>query len=123
GQNPGTCHPRMLTTLEKAKQRGAKIVAINPLPEAGFGKFRNPQTARGLAGPGTDLADMYLPVRVNGDLALFAGFNKALAEREDANPGTVFDQDFIDSYTDGFDEVISAWRALDWDTITAQSGL
>src|SRR5699024_10139679 len=81
------------------------------------------QTARGLAGPGTDLADMYLPVRVNGDLALFAGFNKALAEREDANPGTVFDQDFIDSYTDGFDEVISAWRALDWDTITAQSGL
>jgi molybdopterin-dependent oxidoreductase alpha subunit len=123
GQNPGTNHPRMLTTLEKAKRRGAKIVAINPLPEAGFGKFRNPQTPRGLAGPGTQLADVYLPVRVNGDLALFAGFNKALLAREDAAPGTVLDRDFIDEYCDGFDAATDAWRALDWDVITAQSGL
>ena len=123
GQNPGTNHPRMLTTLEKAKRRGAKIVAINPLPEAGFGKFRNPQTARGLAGPGTQLADTYLPVRVNGDLALFAGFNKALLAREDSSPGTVFDHDFIDTYCDGFDAAVDGWRALDWETITSQSGL
>src|SRR6185437_7416468 len=84
GQNPGTNHPRMLTALEKAKRRGARIVAINPLPEAGFGRFRNPQTPRGLLGRGTVLADSYLPVRVNGDLALFAGVNKALLAREDA---------------------------------------
>jgi molybdopterin-dependent oxidoreductase alpha subunit len=123
GQNPGTNHPRMLTTLEKAKHRGAKIVAINPLPEAGFGKFRNPQTARGLAGPGTQLADSYLPVRVNGDLALFAGFNKALLAREDTLPGTVLDHDFIDNYCDGFAAAAEGWRALDWDTITSQSGI
>jgi anaerobic selenocysteine-containing dehydrogenase len=36
GQNPGTNHPRMLTSLEHAKKRGAKIVAINPLPETGL---------------------------------------------------------------------------------------
>ncbi|HEY5336200.1 MAG TPA: molybdopterin-dependent oxidoreductase, partial [Mycobacteriales bacterium] len=78
GQNPGTNHPRMLTALEHAKQRGARIVAVNPLPEAGFGTFRNPQTPRGIVGPGTDLADRLVPVRVNGDLALFAALNRVL---------------------------------------------
>ena len=52
GQNPGSNHPRMLTTLEQAKQAGAKIIAINPLPEAGLLCYKNPQTARGIAGHG-----------------------------------------------------------------------
>jgi molybdopterin-dependent oxidoreductase alpha subunit len=123
GQNPGTNHPRMLTALEDAKKRGARIVAINPLREAGLVKFRNPQTPRGLAGPGTKLADRHLPVRVNGDLALFAGVNRALLEREDAHPGTVLDQDFIDKYCDGFQAAATAWRGLDWARIEADSGL
>src|SRR5579875_3417305 len=89
GQNPGTCHPRMLTALEKAKRRGARIVAINPLPEAGLVRFKNPQSVRGLAGRGTKLADRHLPVRVNGDMAVFAGTSKALLDREEAGPGTV----------------------------------
>ncbi len=42
GQNPGTNAPRMLTTLEGAKRRGASIVAINPMPEAGLMRFKNP---------------------------------------------------------------------------------
>ncbi|MEO8888987.1 MAG: FdhF/YdeP family oxidoreductase [Jatrophihabitantaceae bacterium] len=123
GQNPGTNHPRMLSALEEAKQHGARIVAINPLPEAGLMRFRNPQTPRGLVGPGTKLADRYLSVRVNGDLALFAGVNLALLEREDAAPGSVLDHDFIDRYCDGFPAAATAWRALDWATIEAQSGL
>jgi molybdopterin-dependent oxidoreductase alpha subunit len=123
GQNPGTNHPRMLTSLEEAKKRGARIVAINPLPEAGLVKFRNPQTPRGLVGPGTKLADRYLPVRINGDLALFAAVCKELLAREDAHPGTVLDQSFIDKYCDGFSDVADAWRALDWDTLETQSGL
>src|ERR1700733_2085195 len=102
GQNPGTNHPRMLAALEEAKERGAKIVAVNPLPEAGLMRFKNPQKARGLAGHGTKLADRFLRVRVNGDLALFAGVNKVLLEREAAAPGTVLDHEFIEGYTDGF---------------------
>jgi molybdopterin-dependent oxidoreductase alpha subunit len=123
GQNPGTNHPRMLTALEEAKHRGARIVAINPLPEAGLVRFKNPQTPRGLVGPGTKLADRYLPVRVNGDLALFAGANKALLEREDAQPGTVLDRDFIERYCDGFEAAATHWRALDWSDVEEQSGL
>ena len=122
GQNPGTNHPRMLSTLEEAKKRGARIVAINPLPEAGLVKFRNPQTARGLAGPGTEIADRYLPVRVNGDLALFAGINRALIERNDKS-GDVLDTDFIEHYTDGFASAVTHWRGLEWAELERQSGL
>ena len=123
GQNPGTNHPRMLTALEEAKRRGARIVAINPMPEAGFGRFHNPQTVRGLAGPGTQLADRMVPVRVNGDLALFSGLNKILAERETARPGTVFDRDFLERYCDGLDGAVQHWRSLEWSEIERLSGI
>ncbi len=117
GQNPGTNHPRMLTALEDAKRRGARIVAINPLPEAGLIRFRNPQSARGVSGVGTKIADSHLSVRLNGDLALFAGLNKLLTER-----GAV-DRDFLAHYTDGYDVAARSWASLDWTTIEAHSGL
>jgi len=123
GQNPGTNHPRMLTALEEARRRGAKIVAINPLPEPGFLKFRNPQSPRGLAGPGTKLAEYVLPVRVNGDLALFNGVNRILLEREDAAPGTVFDRDFIEHYTSELAAAETHWRGLDWAELERLSGI
>src|ERR1700744_4625892 len=127
GQNPGTNHPRMLAALEEAKQRGAKIVAVNPLPEAGLMRFKNPQKARGLAGHGTKLADRFLRVRVNGDLALFAGVNKALLERDDAargnGAGSVLDHAFISEHTEGFAGAAAAWRALDGATAEELSGL
>ncbi len=42
GQNPGTNHPRMMTVLARAKENGAKIVAINPMPEPGLMEVVNP---------------------------------------------------------------------------------
>ena len=123
GQNPGTNHPRMLTALEDAKRRGARIVAINPLPEAGFARFRNPQTVRGLAGRGTILADHLVHLRVNGDLAFFCGVNRVLLEREEAAPGTVFDSDFIDRHCENLDVAKESWRSLDWNQLEQMSGV
>lgn len=123
GQNPGTNHPRMLSTLETAKRRGARIVTIKPLPEAGMVRFKNPQKVRGILGEGTTLSDRFLPVRLSGDLALFIGINKALLEREALAPGTVFDHDFIASYCDGFDDVQTGWREVEWSQVEALSGL
>ena len=123
GQNPGTNHPRMLGALEAAKRRGARIISANPLPEAGLVRFKNPQRARGLIGRGTALTDRFLPVKVNGDLAMFAGVNKVLLEREGAAPGTVVDHAFIETYCDGFEEVRRGWRELDWSDIEEASGL
>ena len=98
GQNPGTNHPRMLSALELAKKNGARIIAVNPLREAGLVRFRNPQTPRGWVGPGTALADLHLPIRLNGDLALFQAIGSLLLEW-----GAV-DRDFVAQHTTGFDE-------------------
>jgi molybdopterin-dependent oxidoreductase alpha subunit len=123
GQNPGTNHPRMLSALEIAKRRGARIVTINPLPEAGLMRFKNPQKVRGILGEGTTLTDRFIPVRLSGDLALFTGVNKALLEREDARPGMIFDRDFIAQYCDGFDDACEGWRETSWATIESLSGI
>ena len=117
GQNPGTNHPRMLTALEKAKRNGAKIVAINPLREAGLVRFKNPQKARGLAGRGTGLADLHLPVRINGDLALMQALAFHLLEWD------AIDRDFVERHTHGFEEWAAHIRDLDWDAVDRATGL
>ncbi len=121
GQNPGTNHPRMLSALEQAKRNGAKIIAINPLREAGFVKFKNPQTPRGMT-VGQDLADLFLPVRVNGDLALWRGIAALLLERE-ATAGGVVDHEFIERHTVGFEDWRKEVEATDWDFVESATGL
>jgi molybdopterin-dependent oxidoreductase alpha subunit len=123
GQNPGTNHPRMLTSLEKAKRAGAALVAVNPLPEAGLIRFKNPQTVRGVIGSGTPLADDFLQIRINGDLALFRALGRLLLEAEDEAPGTVIDQAFIDQYTHGFSEYQAEVRKTPWEDVLEATGL
>ena len=117
GQNPGTNHPRMLTALEEAKRRGARIIAVNPLPEAGLIRFKNPQRARGLAGSGTPLADLFLQVKVGSDLALFTLLNRRLVE------AGAIDHEFIARHCDGFDALAAHLRAVDADELLAATGL
>ena len=71
GQNPGTNHPRMLSALEETKRNGGRVIAVNPLPEAGLMRFKNPQTVRGVLGKGTVIADLFVKIRPGGDLAFF----------------------------------------------------
>ncbi len=123
GQNPGTNHPRMLSALERAKRDGARIVAVNPLPEAGLLRFKNPQRASGLVGRGSTLADRFLQIRLNGDLALFQAMSLLLLEAEDAAPGTVVDRDFVDTHTHGFDKWAEDLRSLDWAEVEEATGL
>ncbi|WP_320774283.1 FdhF/YdeP family oxidoreductase [Streptomyces sp. CRN 30] len=123
GQNPGSNHPRQLSALEEAKLNGARIVAVNPLPEAGLLRFKNPQKPRGVIGRGVDIADRFLQIRLGGDLALFQGLNRLLLEAEDAAPGTVLDHDFIRASTDGFDAYTSHARSVAWEDILGATGL
>ncbi len=117
GQNPGTNHPRMLTALEKAKRSGARIVAVNPLPEAGLIRFKNPQRPSGVVGRGSALADLFLQIRVNGDLALFQALNRMLVDAD------AVDRDFLAEHTVGFEDVAAHLGALDWDEVLAATGL
>mgnify|MGYP003674060225 CR=1 FL=1 len=104
GQNPGTNHPRMLTALQKAKAKGAVIISINPLPETGLMGFNNPQEVKGVFGINSGLTDLFLPIKINSDLALIQAVEKILLEEEKDNPGNVLDQQFIKDKTAGFDD-------------------
>ena len=117
GQNPGTNHPRMLTALETAKDRGARIIAVNPLPEAGLMRFKNPKRVRGVIGRGTVLADLFLQVKVGSDLALFTLLNRALID------AGAIDEAFIAEHCDGFDELAAHLRTVDGDALLAATGL
>ncbi|MFD5839538.1 FdhF/YdeP family oxidoreductase [Streptomyces collinus] len=123
GQNPGTNHPRMLSALETAKDRGARIISVNPLPEAGLLRFKNPQRPSGVLGSGTQLTDRFLQIRLGGDQALFQAFNRMLLEAEDDAPGTVLDHDFITAHTHGFDDFADQARKTSWDDVLEATGL
>ncbi|WP_040786680.1 FdhF/YdeP family oxidoreductase [Nocardia pneumoniae] len=122
GQNPGTNHPRMLIALQHAKNRGARIIAVNPLPEAGLLGFRDPQTVKGFTSGGR-IADEFLQIRLGGDMALFQGLGKLLLEAEDRAPGTVIDHAFIDSHTAGYADYESHIRAVDPSEVEVATGL
>ncbi len=127
GQNPGTNHPRMLTALQEAAEAGATIVSVNPMREAGLVTFRNPQDfARPsrwkAAATGTDLASMFLPVRIGGDLALLTGVQKALRERDLDGRGGI-DHAWLDTHAVGFDDLAAILDAADWDTIEREAGV
>ncbi|QLE71604.1 FdhF/YdeP family oxidoreductase [Streptomyces rectiverticillatus] len=118
GQNPGTNHPRMLSALEKAKRGGTKIITVNPLPEAGLERFKNPQNARGLAGAGTALTDLFLQIRLGGDQALFRILNKLVLQTEGA-----VDTGFVREHTHGFEDFRDTALATGWDETLRATGL
>ncbi|MFI2289591.1 FdhF/YdeP family oxidoreductase [Streptomyces niveus] len=121
GQNPGTNHPRMLSALEKAKAAGARIISVNPLPEAGMGRFKNPQTPQGLL-RGAALTDLFLQIRIGGDQALFRLLNKLVLDAAESDPAAV-DEAFVAEHTHGFEEFTAAARAAGWEQTLAATGL
>lgn len=122
GQNPGTNHPRMLTALEKCKNNGGHVITINPLEEAGLVKFKNPQTVLGIVGGGTEIADIHLPVRINQDIPLIKLIIKKLALL-DQNSGHVFDYDFIEKYTEGYQHLMNNIDIYDEADLLEQCGV
>ena len=130
GQNPGTNHPRMLDSLQQAKKAGAKIVSINPMPEIGNFRFKNPQDLKNplripglLFGEGQKLSDLWLPIRINGDVAVLKGIMKEMLAEERKRPGQVFDRAFIRDFTAGFDRFVEDLETASWDDILVSSGV
>jgi molybdopterin-dependent oxidoreductase alpha subunit len=117
GQNPGTNHPRMLTALQQAKRAGAKIVSVNPLREAGLIAFKHPQETLRLLGKGTQLTDLFLQIRINGDVALFQGLAKAVVEA-----GAV-DEAFVRERTENWLSYAANLRSLNWADIESGCGI
>lgn len=123
GQNPGTNAPRMMSALSKGKKNGAKIIAVNPLPEAGLMGFHDPQRLKGVIGKGVRLADLYLPVKINGDMALLKALELLLLDFEKKNPGQVFDHKFIAEKTVGYDAFIRQFDQYTLKDLAEASGV
>ena len=123
GQNPGTNHPRMLSTLQKAKRAGAKIIHVNPLPEAGLKRFRHPQEVFGWLGKGVQLADVFVQIRINGDVAFFKGIMKQLLHKEARQPREVLARQFIKQKTEGLRAFGEDLLAETWEVIVEESGI
>ena len=122
GQNPGTCHPRMLTELQKAVRNGCKLVSVNPLLETGLRRFKNPQEPVHMFLPGTPMACLSLPVRINGDVAVLKGIMKEMIERDDKSGG-ILARDFIEQETERFEEFVKDIRDESWERIVESSGI
>jgi molybdopterin-dependent oxidoreductase alpha subunit len=152
GQNPGTNHPRMLTSLRAAAKRGATIVAVNPLREVAMTKFSHPQKPLDLLG-GAEIAKHFVQVQIGGDQAFFQGVAKAVLERdaeaaskradeprvtdrsEDPPGGSselpttkqelaeVVDLLFVAEKTDGFAKWRAHIAATPWAELVAKSGV
>ena len=113
----------MLTALEDAKKRGCTIVSINPLKERGLERFSHPQKPLALLGKSTTITDLYLQVRINGDVALLKGIMKVLLEKEASQPGTVLDHVFIEDHTAHFESFCEALKTIEWSEILDQCGI
>src|SRR3954469_14264712 len=114
GQNPGTNHPRMLSALAEARKAGAKIVAVNPLPEVGLVSFKHPQHPFQRRTP---LADLFLQVKINGDVALLQGIGKVILEA-----GAV-DEAFVRSRAENFLAYCEHTAKVSWTAIEKVSGI
>ena len=124
GQNPGTNHPRMLATLEQARKRGAHIIAVNPLKEAGLRNFIHPKDALAmLSRSPTAIATLYLTPLVGGDMAVLKGLCKCVLEAETSQPGEVLDLDFIEGHTEGFAAFAEEIRGESWEVIEREGGV
>lgn len=122
GQNTGSNSPRFLHNLQKAKERGCRIIVLNPLRETGLLRFRNPQRLTQMLGGVTEIADHYLQIRPGGDMALLTGMVKRVLDLDEAEGG-IIDRDFIAEHTTGFEDVAAHARAADWAEIEAHTGL
>ena len=123
GQNPGTNAPRMLTAMEELKNKGGKIISVNPLPETGLLQFRHPQKPWEWIGKPTSIHDLHLQVKVNGDLPLLKALLKMLLEAEKNTPGEVFDTAFIAESTVGFEALCQHIAETDLAEMILESGV
>jgi molybdopterin-dependent oxidoreductase alpha subunit len=128
GHNPGTNHPRMMTTFRNTAKRGTPILVFNPLKERALERFAAPQDPIQMATLGsTPIASAIYQVKVGGDVAALKGVMKRVLERDAQDlaaggPGKL-DRAFIAEHTEGFEALKADLDATSWPDIERVSGL
>lgn len=118
GSNAPANHPRLLNELIKLRERGGRVIIINPQLEIGLIKFASPAfPIKSLLKGGTDIASLYLQLTPGSDVALFVGIQKSLIEQN------LVKTDFLADYTENYQVVLDLAHQTSWETITHTCGL
>ena len=117
GSNPAYNNPRMMNELIKLRDRGGKVIVINPIVEVGLVKFGSPAFPIKSLVVGSDIANLYVQPLPGSDTALFVGIQKYLIEQ-----GLV-KTDYLQAHTEGWEAVIESVTSTSWETITTTCGV
>ncbi|MBD2628254.1 FdhF/YdeP family oxidoreductase [Trichormus variabilis] len=118
GSNAPANHPRLMNELIKLRERGGKVIVINPQIEIGLVKFASPAfPIKSLLTGGSDISSLYLQLIPGSDVALFVGLQKSLIEQN------LITTEYLKSYTQNWQQVVDYANNISWDNITNTCGL
>ncbi|MBR8836784.1 MAG: FdhF/YdeP family oxidoreductase [Stigonema ocellatum SAG 48.90 = DSM 106950] len=117
GSNAPANHPRLMNELIKLRERGGKVIVVNPLVEIGLVKFASPAYPIKSLLTGSDISSLYLQPIPGSDVALFIGIQKSLIEQH------MVQYSYLQKHTQGWVEVIEQAQATSWEKITQTCGI
>lgn len=117
GANPSSNHPRFIHQLKNCRERGGQVIVINPAKEPGLVRFSVPKSAKSMLSGGSWIASEYIQPKIGSDYYLLNGIAKCLLEQNH------IDKQFIDKFTQGFEDYQQNISILEWNLITEKTGL
>ncbi|MFM6202437.1 MAG: molybdopterin-dependent oxidoreductase, partial [Dolichospermum sp.] len=118
GSNAPANHPRLMNELIKLRDRGGKVIIINPQIEIGLVKFASPAfPIKSLLTGGSDISSLYLQPIPGSDVALFLGLQKSLIAQN------LIKIEYLKSSTQNWQQILDYAHNISWDDITKTCGL
>lgn len=117
GSNAPSNHPRLMNELIELRDRGGRVIVVNPVREVGLVKFASPAFPVTSLLTGSDIASLYLQLIPGSDVALFVGIQKALIESDRVQMA------YLQAHTEGWEAVLDHARATSWEAITQTCGV
>ncbi len=118
GSNAPANHPRLMNELIQLRDRGGKVIVINPTIEVGLIKFSSPAyPIKSMLVGGSDISSLYLQPIPGSDVAVFVGIQKSLIEQN------LIKLDYLKAHAEDWESVIEFANATSWETITETCGV
>lgn len=116
GSNAPANHPRLMNELIKLRERGGRVIVVNPVIEVGLMNFASPAFVPSLLF-GSEISSLYLQPDPGSDVALFVGMAKSLIEQNK------IDRRFLGAHTENSQAVIEHAQATSWQQIESTCGI
>ncbi len=117
GSNCSYNQPRLMNELIKLREKGKKVIVINPIMEIGLVKFGSPSFPIKSLFTGSEISNFYLQPIPGSDVALFIGIQKALMDHN------LVRLQYLQAHTEDWEAVIEQAQATTWETITDTCGV